>query len=57
MNSITVTTTVRSDKPISQAVISEIVQGIRQGLQLSVSENSTIGAEPQEPGQHKEDKN
>ena len=56
MTSITLTTTVRSDKPISQAEISEIVQGIRQGLQLSTDETSNTGAEPPEPGRDKDDK-
>lgn len=42
MNSITITTTVRTNEPITPAAISELVQGIRQGLQVRVE--STGGA-------------
>ena len=55
MNSITITTTVRTNEPISPAAISEIVQGIRQGLQLSV-ESSGGTAPPVQAADHEKKK-
>jgi hypothetical protein len=55
MNSITITTTVRTNEPISHAAISEIVRGIRQGLQLSVESSGGI-APPVQATEHEKKK-